>query len=177
MLPLRSPRRCAPGLCTLGAIPDQVHTTPAICYRTSFGIGHYGSYTAAESLDQAGTHDRRCVDPKAPHPITQRYTSCLTADRMASTRPTESRETPATNCASKHSAAIYGGVLMNRWVTLILWFLLAVPSFGAGKKWTQAENMGFAGPIKAASTACQTFMQQPAQPDGQAIIYQHTCGE
>jgi hypothetical protein len=52
-----------------------------------------------------------------------------------------------------------------------------MPSFGAGKKWTQAENMGFAGPIKAASTTCQTFMQQPAQPDGQAIIYQHTCGE
>jgi antitoxin component YwqK of YwqJK toxin-antitoxin module len=66
---------------------------------------------------------------------------------------------------------------MDRWVASILWLLLAMPSFGAGKKWTQAENMGFAGPVKAASTACQTFMQQPAQPDGQAIIYQHTCGE
>ena len=66
---------------------------------------------------------------------------------------------------------------MNRWVALILWLLLAMPLLGVGKKWTEAESMGFAGPIKAVSTTYQTFMQQPAQPDGPAIIYQLSCGE
>ena len=61
---------------------------------------------------------------------------------------------------------------MNRWVALILWLLLAMPLSGAGKKWTDAENMGFAGPVKSASTT-QTFMEQPAQPDDPAIFYPH----
>jgi hypothetical protein len=67
--------------------------------------------------------------------------------------------------------------MYERWVALILWFLLATPSLGAGKKWTEAENMGFAGHIRSASTNRQTFMQQPTQPDGLVIIYQLSCGQ
>ena len=66
---------------------------------------------------------------------------------------------------------------MNKLVALILWFLLVMPLLGAGKKWTQAENMGFAGPIKSVSTTRQTYMQEPAQPDGPTIIYSLPCGE
>jgi hypothetical protein len=47
----------------------------------------------------------------------------------------------------------------------------------AGRKWTQAENMGFDGPIKSVSTTYQTFMQQPATLDGHPIIYSLSCGE
>jgi hypothetical protein len=64
---------------------------------------------------------------------------------------------------------------MKRRLGLILWLLLAMPLLGAGKKWTDAENMGFAGPVKAVSTTRQTFMQQPAQPDGPAIFYVLFC--
>jgi len=66
---------------------------------------------------------------------------------------------------------------MNRRVALFLWLLLATPLLGSDKKWTQAENLGFAGPIKTVSTTYQTFMQQPAEPDGHAIIYSLSCGE
>jgi hypothetical protein len=59
----------------------------------------------------------------------------------------------------------------------MLSFLLPISLFGSGKKWTQAENMGFAGHIKTVSTTYQTFMQQPTTPDGHAIIYSLSCGE
>lgn len=64
---------------------------------------------------------------------------------------------------------------MNRRVALILWLLLATPLLGSGRK-SQAEVMGFAGPIESVSTAVQTFMEEPAQPDG-LVIYPLFCGE
>ncbi|MGD0220672.1 MAG: hypothetical protein ABSC73_09505, partial [Acidimicrobiales bacterium] len=66
---------------------------------------------------------------------------------------------------------------MNRWVAPVLWLLLAMPLLGSGKKRTQAEVMGFAGPVKSVSTTQQAFLQQPAQPDGFAIIFPLFCGE
>jgi hypothetical protein len=66
---------------------------------------------------------------------------------------------------------------MSRWLTSILWLLLAMPLFGSGKKWTDAENLGFAGPVKSVTTMRQTYMKQPAQPDGHAIIYPLFCEE
>jgi hypothetical protein len=87
------------------------------------------------------------------------------------------QKTFPTGFASKHPTTNCGGVTMNRWVALILFFLLPMPVLGSGKKWTQAESLGFAGPIKTASTTCQTFMQQPAHPDGPVIFYPVFCGE
>jgi hypothetical protein len=55
---------------------------------------------------------------------------------------------------------------MNRLVALLPPFLLAMPLFGAGKKWTDAQNLGFAGPVESVTTTEQTFMQQPPQPGG-----------
>lgn len=66
---------------------------------------------------------------------------------------------------------------MHKWVAPILWLLLPLPLLGSGKNRTQAEILGFAGPIKTVSTTYQTFMQQPDQPDGQNVIYQLPCGE
>jgi hypothetical protein len=60
-------------------------------------------------------------------------------------------------------------------VTLTLCFLLAIPLFGSGKKWTDAENLGFAGPVKSVSTSCRTFMQQPTTPQGPTILYEPLC--
>lgn len=62
---------------------------------------------------------------------------------------------------------------MSRWVPLILSFFLALPS-GAGGA-TDAEGRGFAGPVKSVSTAIQTFMREPTQPDGPSIIYSLFC--
>jgi len=53
---------------------------------------------------------------------------------------------------------------MSRWLASILWLLLAMPLLGSGKKWTDAENMGFAGPIKSATTTRQVFMREPSSP-------------
>lgn len=64
---------------------------------------------------------------------------------------------------------------MNRWVHLILCLLLAMPLVASGKKWTDAENLGFAGPVKSVTTTHQTFMPQPTQPGGPTIIYPLFC--
>ena len=60
---------------------------------------------------------------------------------------------------------------MSRRVALVLWFLLAVPLSGAGAV-TDAENLGFVGPVKWVSTMIQGFMPGPQEPNGLAIIYQ-----
>ncbi len=52
-----------------------------------------------------------------------------------------------------------------------------MPVIGSGKKWTQAANMGLAGPIKTVSATHQTFMPQPLQPDGPSVIYPLFCEE
>lgn len=54
---------------------------------------------------------------------------------------------------------------------------LAMPVFGRGKKWTEAENMGFAGPIQSVSTSRETFLQPPSQPDGPAVVYPVSCDQ
>jgi hypothetical protein len=64
---------------------------------------------------------------------------------------------------------------MNRWLAPILWLLLAMPLFGSGKKCTDAEGLGFAGPIKSVSTTQQTFVQEPVQPAGPTVIYPLFC--
>ena len=47
-------------------------------------------------------------------------------------------------------------------VSLILALLMVMPLFGSGKKtWTQAENMGLAGPVKSIATLSQKFMKEP----------------
>jgi hypothetical protein len=60
---------------------------------------------------------------------------------------------------------------MSRRVALVLWFLLAVPLSGAGAV-TDAENLGFVGPVKWVSTTIQRFMPGQQEPNGLAIIYQ-----
>jgi hypothetical protein len=58
----------------------------------------------------------------------------------------------------------------------ILFLLIALHLFGSKKKWTDGENMGFAGPIKSVSTSQETFMQEPRQPDGPCIVvYPVSC--
>jgi hypothetical protein len=59
----------------------------------------------------------------------------------------------------------------------ILFVLIAIPTFGSKKKWTEAENMGFAGPVKSVSATQEIFMQEPRQPDGPTIIYPLSCRE
>lgn len=66
---------------------------------------------------------------------------------------------------------------MIRGVVLFLCFLLPMSVLGSGKKWTQAESLGFAGPIKSVSASQQFFMQQPPQPDGAVIFYPIFSGE
>src|SRR5579862_8827129 len=66
---------------------------------------------------------------------------------------------------------------MKRCLASILWVPLAVPLFGAGKKWTEAMNKGFAGPIMSVSTTHQEFMPKPEQPDYATIFYPVPCGE
>jgi hypothetical protein len=52
-----------------------------------------------------------------------------------------------------------------------------MPLFGSGRKWEDAASMGFAGPVKSATTTRQAFMKQPIQPEGPTIIYQLFCVE
>ena len=66
---------------------------------------------------------------------------------------------------------------MSRWLTSILWLLLAMPLFGSGKKWTDAESLDFAGPVKSVTTTRQTFIREPMQPDGPTIIHPLFCEE
>jgi hypothetical protein len=66
---------------------------------------------------------------------------------------------------------------MDRRVALVFSLLLAAPLLASGRKWTDAENMGFAGPVKSVSTTSQKFMREPAQPDGPTIVYPLPCGE
>ena len=76
-------------------------------------------------------------------------------------------------------AANRGGVVMSRRIAVVLFLLTAVPLFGSAKKKnsTQAENIGFTGPIKSVSSTHQTFMPQPVQPDGPTVIYPLFCEE
>ena len=64
---------------------------------------------------------------------------------------------------------------MNRWVGPVLCSLLAMPVHGSDKKLTDAENLGFAGPVKSVSTTFQTFMPEPIQPSGYSVIYALSC--
>ena len=63
---------------------------------------------------------------------------------------------------------------MSRWLALVLWFLIAIPLAGAGKQ-TDAEGLGFVGPVQSVSTTTQTFMREPSQPGGPTIIYPLFC--
>jgi hypothetical protein len=63
---------------------------------------------------------------------------------------------------------------MSRWVALIFWFLLAMSLYGAGKN-TDADGLGFVGPVKSVATTTQTFMREPTLPGGPAIIYPLFC--
>ena len=65
---------------------------------------------------------------------------------------------------------------MSRWLASILSLpLMAMPAFGSGRKWTDAENMGFAGPVQTATTTRQTFMPEPIQPHGPSIASPAFC--
>ena len=66
--------------------------------------------------------------------------------------------------------------MVNKFTVVIL-LLLAIPTFASRKKWTQAENMGFAGPIKSVSGTHQSFAPQPKEPDGFSIVYSSSCEE
>jgi len=62
-----------------------------------------------------------------------------------------------------------------RRLALAISLLLPTSLLASGKKWTQAENMGFAGPIKSVLTIRQTFMQVPIQPNGWSVVYPIFC--
>lgn len=64
---------------------------------------------------------------------------------------------------------------MRRRLAAISWLLLATQAFGSGKQWSDARNMGFAGPVRSVTTTRQRFMQEPIQPDGPTLVYPMFC--
>jgi hypothetical protein len=86
------------------------------------------------------------------------------------------RETLAPYPVSNDPTEKRGGCGMGKWfASMLCLLLLARPAFSSGHRWTDAENLGLAGPVQSVTTTHQAFMPEPAQPDGPTIVYPLSC--